>query len=177
MNMKFFTLILSLSLVCGYNTKAEEIDDFGLDETVEVLESTENTKADEPVVEPQEEVKTPEITEPKVENTESELNEATLPEAEAETKTEEAKSVAQPEELSAYIEKLNLDSDQLIAAKEISEKGRLLRVQMLQNIEKIQENINGMEKKNLDEFAKILKPEQLEVFEQLREAYAQEHQN
>lgn len=175
MNMKFFTLILSLSLVCGYNSKAEEIDDFGLDETVEVLENAETPKADEPVVEVSEEVKTPEMTEPKAENLENELKEAPLLEAEAETTTEKVKDVMPQEELSAYIEKLNLDSNQLIAAKEISEKGRLLREQMLQNIEKMQENINGMEKKNLDEFAKILKPEQLEVFKQLREAYAQKY--
>lgn len=176
MNMKFFILILSLALVGGYNAKAEEVDDFGLDETVEVLENTETPVVEESVSKVAEEVKTPEIVDHKVENSESELVETPVVETKEETEVEKVNDVVQPEELSAYIENLNLDSNQLIAAKEISEKGRLLRMQMLQNVEKIQENINDMEKKNLDEFEKILTSEQLETFRQMREAYTKEHQ-
>lgn len=176
MNMKFFILILSLALVGGYNAKAEEVDDFGLDETVEVLENTETPVVEESVSKVAEEVETPEIVDRKVENSESELVETPVVEAKEETEVEKVNDVVQPEELSAYIENLNLDSNQLIAAKEISEKGRLLRMQMLQNVEKIQENINDMEKKNLDEFEKILTSEQLETFRQMREAYTKEHQ-
>lgn len=176
MNMKFFILILSLALVGGYNAKAEEVDDFGLDETVEVLENTETPVVEESVSKVAEEVETPEIVDHKVENSESELVETPVVETKEETEVEKVNDVVQPEELSAYIENLNLDSNQLIAAKEISEKGRLLRMQMLQNVEKIQENINDMEKKNLDEFEKILTSEQLETFRQMREAYTKEHQ-
>lgn len=176
MNMKFFILILSLALVGGYNAKAEEVDDFGLDETVEVLENAETPVVEESVSKVAEEVETPEIVDHKVENSESELVETPVVEAKEETEVEKVNDVVQPEELSAYIENLNLDSNQLIAAKEISEKGRLLRIQMLQNVEKIQENINDMEKKNLDEFEKILTSEQLETFRQMREAYTKEHQ-
>lgn len=176
MNMKFFILILSLALVGGYNAKAEEVDDFGLDETVEVLENAETPVVEESVSKVAEEVKTPEIVDRKVENSESELVETPVVETKEETEVEKVNDVVQPEELSAYIENLNLDSNQLIAAKEISEKGRLLRMQMLQNVEKIQENINDMEKKNLDEFEKILTSEQLETFRQMREAYTKEHQ-
>lgn len=176
MNMKFFILILSLALVGGYNAKAEEVDDFGLDETVEVLENTETPVVEESVSKVAEEVKTPEIVDHKVENSESELVETPVVETKEETEVEKVNDVVQPEELSAYIENLNLDSNQLIAAKEISEKGRLLRMQMLQNVEKIQENINDMEKKNLDEFEKILTSEQLETFRQMREAYTKGHQ-
>lgn len=175
MNMKFFILILSLALVGGYNAKAEEVDDFGLDETVEVLENTETPVVEESVSKVAEEVETPEIVDRKVENSESELVETPVVETKEETEVEKVNDVVQPEELSAYIENLNLDSNQLIAAKEISEKGRLLRMQMLQNVEKIQENINDMEKKNLDEFEKILTSEQLETFRQMREAYTKEH--
>ena len=176
MNMKFFILILSLALVGGYNAKAEEVDDFGLDETVEVLENAETPVVEESVSKVAEEVKTPEIVDRKVENSESELVDTPVVETKEETEVEKVNDVVQPEELSAYIENLNLDSNQLIAAKEISEKGRLLRMQMLQNVEKIQENINDMEKKNLDEFEKILTSEQLETFRQMREAYTKEHQ-
>lgn len=176
MDMKFFILILSLALVGGYNAKAEEVDDFGLDETVEVLENAETPVVKESVSKVAEEVETPEIVDRKVENSESELVETPVVEAKEETEVEKVNDVVQPEELSAYIENLNLDSNQLIAAKEISEKGRLLRMQMLQNVEKIQENINDMEKKNLDEFEKILTSEQLETFRQMREAYTKEHQ-
>lgn len=176
MNMKFFILILSLALVGGYNLKAEEVDDFGLDETVEVLENAETPVVEESVSKVSEDVKTPEIVDRKVENSESELVETPVVETKEETEVEKVNDVVQPEELSAYIENLNLDSNQLIAAKKISEKGRLLRMQMLQNIEKIQENINDMEKKNLDEFEKILTSEQLETFRQMREAYTKEHQ-
>lgn len=176
MNMKFFILILSLALVGGYNAKAEEVDDFGLDETVEVLENAETPVVEESVSKVAEEVETPEIVDRKVENSESELVETPVVETKEETEVEKVNDVVQPEELSAYIENLNLDSNQLIAAKEISEKGRLLRMQMLQNVEKIQENINDMEKKNLDEFEKILTSEQLETFRQMREAYTKEHQ-
>ena len=176
MNMKFFILILSLALVGGYNLKAEEVDDFGLDETVEVLENAETPVVEESVSKVAEDVKTPEIVDRKVENSESELVETPVVETKEETEVEKVNDVVQPEELSAYIENLNLDSNQLIAAKKISEKGRLLRMQMLQNIEKIQENINDMEKKNLDEFEKILTSEQLETFRQMREAYTKEHQ-
>ena len=176
MNMKFFILILSLALVGGYNAKAEEVDDFGLDETVEVLENAETPVVEESVSKVSEDVKTPEIVDRKVENSESEVVETPVVETKEETEVEKVNDVVQPEELSAYIENLNLDSNQLIAAKKISEKGRLLRMQMLQNIEKIQENINDMEKKNLDEFEKILTSEQLETFRQMREAYTKEHQ-
>ena len=176
MNMKFFILILSLALVGGYNAKAEEVDDFGLDETVEVLENAETPVVEESVSKVAEDVKTPEIVDRKVENSESELVETPVVETKEETEVEKVNDVVQPEELSAYIENLNLDSNQLIAAKKISENGRLLRMQMLQNIEKIQENINDMEKKNLDEFEKILTSEQLETFRQMREAYTKEHQ-
>lgn len=176
MNMKFFILILSLALVGGYNAKAEEVDDFGLDETVEVLENAETPVVEESVSKVAEEVETPEIVDRKVENSESELVETPVVETKEETEVEKVNDVVQPEELSAYIENLNLDSNQLIAAKKISEKGRLLRMQMLQNVEKIQENINDMEKKNLDEFEKILTSEQLETFRQMREAYTKEHQ-
>ncbi len=176
MNMKFFILILSLALVGGYNTKAEEVDDFGLDETVEVVENAETPMVEESVSKVAEEVETPEIVDRKVENSESELVETPVVETKEETEVEKVNDVVQPEELSAYIENLNLDSNQLIAAKKISEKGRLLRMQMLQNVEKIQENINDMEKKNLDEFEKILTSEQLETFRQMREAYIKEHQ-
>lgn len=176
MNMKFFILILSLALVGGYNAKAEEVDDFGLDETVEVLENAETPVVEESVSKVAEEVETPEIVDHKVENSESELVETPVVETKEETEVEKVNDVVQPEELSAYIENLNLDSNQLIAAKKISEKGRLLRMQMLQNVEKIQENINDMEKKNLDEFEKILTSEQLETFRQMREAYTKEHQ-
>ena len=176
MNMKFFILILSLALVGGYNLKAEEVDDFGLDETVEVLENAETPVVEESVSKVAEDVKTPEIVDRKVENSESELVETPVVETKEETEVEKVNDVVQPEELSAYIENLNLDSNQLIAAKKISENGRLLRMQMLQNIEKIQENINDMEKKNLDEFEKILTSEQLETFRQMREAYTKEHQ-
>lgn len=176
MNMKFFILILSLALVGGYNAKAEEVDDFGLDETVEVVENAETPMVEESVSKVAEEVETPEIVDRKVENSESELVETPVVETKEETEVEKVNDVVQPEELSAYIENLNLDSNQLIAAKKISEKGRLLRMQMLQNVEKIQENINDMEKKNLDEFEKILTSEQLETFRQMREAYTNEHQ-
>lgn len=176
MNMKFFILILSLALVGGYNAKAEEVDDFGLDETVEVVENAETPVVEESVSKVAEEVETPEIVDHKVENSESELVETPVVETKEETEVEKVNDVVQPEELSAYIENLNLDSNQLIAAKKISEKGRLLRMQMLQNVEKIQENINDMEKKNLDEFEKILTSEQLETFRQMREAYTKEHQ-
>lgn len=176
MNMKFFILILSLALVGGYNAKAEEVDDFGLDETVEVVENAETPMVEESVSKVAEEVETPEIVDRKVENSESELVETPVVETKEETEVEKVNDVVQPEELSAYIENLNLDSNQLIAAKKISEKGRLLRMQMLQNVEKIQENINDMEKKNLDEFEKILTSEQLETFRQMREAYTKEHQ-
>lgn len=176
MNMKFFILILSLALVGGYNAKAEEVDDFGLDETVEVLENAETPVVEESVSKVAEEVKTPEIVDRKAENSESELVETPVVETKEETEVEKVNDVVQPEKFSAYIENLNLDSNQLIAAKKISEKGRLLRMQMLQNIEKIQENINDMEKKNLDEFEKILTSEQLETFRQMREAYTKEHQ-
>lgn len=176
MNMKFFILILSLALVGGYNAKAEEVDDFGLDETVEVLENAETPVVEESVSKVAEDVKTPEIVDRKVENSESEVVETPVVEIKEGTEVEKANDVVQPEELSAYIENLNLDSNQLIAAKKISEKGRLLRMQMLQNIEKIQENINDMEKKNLDEFEKILTSEQLETFRQMREEYTKEHQ-
>lgn len=176
MNMKFFILILSLALVGGYNAKAEEVDDFGLDETVEVLENAETPVVEESVSKVAEDVKTPEIVDRKVENSESEVVETPVVETKEETEVEKVNDVVQPEELSAYIENLNLDSNQLIAAKKISEKGRLLRMQMLQNVEKIQENINDMEKKNLDEFEKILTSEQLETFRQMREAYTKEHQ-
>ncbi len=176
MNMKFFILILSLALVGGYNTKAEEVDDFGLDETVEVVENAETPMVEESVSKVAEEVETPEIVDRKVENSESELVETPVVETKEETEVEKVNDVVQPEELSAYIENLNLDSNQLIAAKKISEKGRLLRMQMLQNVEKIQENINDMEKKNLDEFEKILTSEQVETFRQMREAYTKEHQ-
>ena len=144
MNMKFFILILSLALVGGYNTKAEEVDDFGLDETVEVVENAETPMVEEAVSKVAEEVETPEIVDRKVENSESELVETPVVETKEETEVEKVNDVVQPEELSAYIENLNLDSNQLIAAKKISEKGRLLRMQMLQNVEKIQENINDM---------------------------------
>lgn len=176
MNMKFFILILSLALVGGYNAKAEEVDDFGLDETVEVLENAETPVVEKSVSKVAEDVKTPEIVDRKAENSESELVETPVVETKEETEVEKVNDVVQPEKLSAYIENLNLDSNQLIAAKKISEKGRLLRMQMLQNIEKIQENINDMEKKNLDEFEKILTSEQLETFRQMREAYTKEHQ-
>lgn len=176
MNMKFFILILSLALVGGYNAKAEEVDDFGLDETVEVVENAETPVVEELVSKVAEEVETPEIVDHKVENSESELVETPVVETKEETEVEKVNDVVQPEELSAYIENLNLDFNQLIAAKKISEKGRLLRMQMLQNVEKIQENINDMEKKNLDEFEKILTSEQLETFRQMREAYTKEHQ-
>ena len=70
-----------------------------------------------------------------------------------------------------YVKALNLDAKQLVQAREISNSGRLHREQLKHSIERLQEQVKELENKNLEEFAKILTPEQLEVLQKLRQNY------
>lgn len=179
MNIKFFTIFLSLLLIANpsFAEGNEETTDFGLDEPVvdtaeEVIETVEEipdaaadaavaveVKSDE--VQPTESSEAPVLLEK--ENTVEE------PVANAESLHQQLdKNQVQ---LSEYAKALNLQTSQLDAAKEISEEGRLRQMQLMQNIEQLKEQIKSLENKNLEKFKKILTPEQLEVFDKLQSTY------
>ncbi len=178
MNIKFFTIFLSLLLIANpsFAEGNEETTDFGLDEPVvdtaeEVIETVEeipDAAADAAVavevtsdeVQPAESSEAPVLLEK--ENTIEE------PAANAEALQQLAKNQVQ---LSEYAKALNLQTSQLDAAKEISEEGRLRQMQLMQNIEQLKEQIKSLENKNLEKFKKILTPEQLEVFDKLQNTY------
>ncbi|MCI5633948.1 MAG: hypothetical protein MR350_00605 [Alphaproteobacteria bacterium] len=179
MNIKFFTIFLSLLLIANpsFAEGNEETTDFGLDEPVvdtaeEVIETVEEipdaaadaavaveVKSDE--VQPAESSEAPVLLE----------KENTVEEPVANAESLQQQLDKNQVQLSEYAKALNLQTSQLDAAKEISEEGRLRQMQLMQNIEQLKEQIKSLENKNLEKFKKILTPEQLEVFDKLQSTY------
>lgn len=179
MNIKFFTIFLSLLLIANpsFAEGNEETTDFGLDEPVvdtaeEVIETVEEipdaaadaavaveVKSDE--VQPAESSEAPVLLE----------KENTVEEPVANAESLQQQLDKNQVQFSEYAKALNLQTSQLDAAKEISEEGRLRQMQLMQNIEQLKEQIKSLENKNLEKFKKILTPEQLEVFDKLQSTY------
>lgn len=177
MNIKFFTIFLSLLLIANpsFAEGNEETTDFGLDEPVvdtaeEVIETVEeipDTAANVAVEVKNDEVKPAESSEAPV----LLEKENTVEEPAADTEALQQQLAKNQVQLSEYAKALNLQTSQLDAAKEISEEGRLRQMQLMQNIEQLKEQIKSLENKNLEKFKKILTPEQLEVFDKLQSTY------
>ena len=179
MNIKFFTIFLSLLLIANpsFAEGNEETTDFGLDEPVvdtaeEVIETVEeipDAAADAAVAV---EVKSDEVH--PAESSEAPVlleKENTVEEPVANAESLQQQLDKNQVQLSEYAKALNLQTSQLDAAKEISEEGRLRQMQLMQNIEQLKEQIKSLENKNLEKFKKILTPEQLEVFDKLQSTY------
>lgn len=157
MNMKFLTLILAIALGWGCAAQAEDIDDFGLDETIEAVEEN-----------------VPEISETEVI---VEENAVVADEPNKDEKVAENDAVQENKDnLSVYIKNLDLTDQQLVKAKEISYDGNLHRIQLMQSLERLQKQIEDMENKNLEDFQQILTPEQLSKFQQLRKNFEETRQ-
>ena len=179
MNIKFFTIFLSLLLIANpsFAEGNEETTDFGLDEPVvdtaeEVIETVEeipDAAADAAVAV---EVKSDEVH--PAESSEAPVlleKENTVEEPVANAESLQQQLDKNQVQFSEYAKALNLQTSQLDAAKEISEEGRLRQMQLMQNIEQLKEQIKSLENKNLEKFKKILTPEQLEVFDKLQSTY------
>ncbi len=152
MNMKFLTFIWAIALVWGYAARAEEADDFGLDETIETVEKS-----------------VPEVSETAI------IVEDSPVLAEERNKNEKMAENTPVQEnkqnLSVYIKDLDLTPQQLVKAKEISNDGNLRRMQLMQSLDRLQKQMENIENKNLEDFQQILTPEQLGKFQQLRKNY------
>lgn len=177
MNIKFLTFILCAGLLCAQAARAEDeasVDDFGLDETAAALEDTAAETAEETKPQLQNTVQELAAEKPVVITETIETVEVT-PDVSAQEKAEpsvaEAENKSENSDLSMYVKALNLDAKQLVQAREISNSGRLHREQLKHSIERLQEQVKELENKNLEEFAKILTPEQLEVLQKLRQNY------
>lgn len=180
MNIKFLTIILSLSLVAA-NAKADEQEDmaaFGLDD--EIVEISEDTPAEKTSVDNSElKNETSVANNASAENSEAENSDAgkTAEEQAAEDEIKQGVNEMRQKieenraEISYFIQNMNLEPKQLDAAREISEESRLRQMQLMQSIELLQEQVKSLEAKSVEKFKGVLKPEQQVIFEQLKDVY------
>lgn len=169
MKINFLTALLSLSLIYGQSAHAEdtELTDFGLDEVSAEIEETET-----PALPQQDNIAVSETDN----NKDIEVSAPQLP-VQPEDSSEQQTEADFHAEMSTYIKELHLDAQQLVKAKQINQDGILHQKQILQSIEKLQEQAKALENKNLNEFYEILTPEQQETFRKLRDTYNKSLEN
>ena len=73
------------------------------------------------------------------------------------------------ENLSSLIEKLNLTDAQLDAVKFLSDESRMRQEQLEKSVELLKTQAHDIEVQTLQEFLKILTPEQKQIFEKIQQ--------
>lgn len=81
----------------------------------------------------------------------------------------QAESEAAPQEVSAYVQKLNLSEEQLDKAMFISAEMAMRQEQLQKSVDLLKAQAKEIETQSLEEFEAILTPEQLEIFRQIRQ--------
>ena len=81
----------------------------------------------------------------------------------------QAESEAAPQEVSAYVQKLNLSEEQLDKAMFISAEMAMRQEQLQKSADLLKAQAKEIETQSLEEFEAILTPEQLETFRQIRQ--------
>ena len=81
----------------------------------------------------------------------------------------QAESEAAPQEVSAYVQKLNLSEEQLDKAMFISAEMAMRQEQLQKSVDLLKAQAKEIETQSLEEFEAILTPEQLETFRQIRQ--------
>ena len=81
----------------------------------------------------------------------------------------QAESEAAPQEVSAYVQKLNLSEEQLDKAMFISAEMAMRQEQLQKSADLLKAQAKEIETQSLEEFEAILTPEQLEIFRQIRQ--------
>ena len=81
----------------------------------------------------------------------------------------QAESEAAPQEVSAYVQKLNLSEEQLDKAMFISAEMAMHQEQLQKSADLLKAQAKEIETQSLEEFEAILTPEQLETFRQIRQ--------
>ena len=81
----------------------------------------------------------------------------------------QAESEAVPQEVSAYVQKLNLSEEQLDKAMFISAEMAMRQEQLQKSADLLKAQAKEIETQSLEEFEAILTPEQLETFRQIRQ--------
>ena len=81
----------------------------------------------------------------------------------------QAESEAAPQEVSAYVQKLNLSEEQLDKAMFISSEMAMRQEQLQKSADLLKAQAKEIETQSLEEFEAILTPEQLEIFRQIRQ--------
>lgn len=81
----------------------------------------------------------------------------------------QAESEAAPQEVSAYVQKLNLSEEQLDKAMFISAEMAMRQEQLQKSADLLKAQAKEIETQSLEEFEAILTPEQSEIFRQIRQ--------
>ena len=81
----------------------------------------------------------------------------------------QAESEVAPQEVSAYVQKLNLSEEQLDKAMFISAEMAMRQEQLQKSADLLKAQAKEIETQSLEEFEAILTPEQLEIFRQIRQ--------
>ncbi len=81
----------------------------------------------------------------------------------------QAESEAAQQEVSAYVQKLNLSEEQLDKAMFISAEMAMRQEQLQKSADLLKAQAKEIETQSLEEFEAILTPEQLEIFRQIRQ--------
>ena len=81
----------------------------------------------------------------------------------------QAESEAAPQEVSAYVQKLNLSEEQLDKAMFISAEMAMRQEQLQKSVDLLKAQAKEIETQSLEEFEAILTPEQSETFRQIRQ--------
>lgn len=184
-----FKILLTALLILPFSIQnaCAQTDDFGLEETNETVApvQTETASESESVTET-EEVKEAAEAEAK-EEAEAEPNTETniavvdedIQENENEPAAVELKKEAAPQEsenLSYYIQHLNLSVEQQDQVKYLSDDYQLKKEQLLRSLDVIRQQAHVLEAQNLAQFESILTPEQKSLFHELKRKYESRQQ-
>lgn len=186
-----FKILLTALLILPFSIQnaCAQTDDFGLEETNETVapvqtetasenESESVTETEEVKEEAEAEAKEEAEAEPNTETNIAVVDED-IQENENEPAAVELKKEAAPQEsenLSYYIQHLNLSVEQQDQVKYLSDDYQLKKEQLLRSLDVIRQQAHVLEAQNLAQFESILTPEQKSLFHELKRKYESRQQ-